>query len=103
MKTLAAQADARWEAKPRVMDAPGRDMGQPVPALDTSKTQPIAPERVAVNEARDDAARAPTATTQAAAAAPEEKKPEQDPWKKARGAGEGWQPEAWTPGSTRKR
>ncbi|KAF3352763.1 hypothetical protein VDGD_05728 [Verticillium dahliae] len=103
MKTLAAQADARWEAKPRVMDAPGRDMGQPVPALDTSKTQPIAPERVAVNEARDDAARAPTATTQAGAAAPEEKKPEQDPWKKARGAGEGWQPEAWTPGSTRKR
>ncbi|RYP26005.1 hypothetical protein DL767_008211 [Monosporascus sp. MG133] len=59
IKVLAAQADARWAAKPSYLDAPGtqsraraqqtqqegreqpgREMGQAVPALDTGKTQP---------------------------------------------------------------
>jgi NADH dehydrogenase [ubiquinone] 1 alpha subcomplex assembly factor 2 len=30
---LAAQADARWAAKPSYLDAPGRARGQPLPAL----------------------------------------------------------------------
>ncbi|XDG01424.1 hypothetical protein ABKA04_001039 [Annulohypoxylon sp. FPYF3050] len=95
MKVLAAQADARWEAKPSYLDAPGapgKEKGQPVPPFDTGKNQP-----------QEQAAR------QASARSEQGKKTEQekdDPWKKAArstGPGETWQPEAWNPTSTRKR
>ena len=33
MKVLAAQADARWAAKPSFLDRPGMEKGKPVPAL----------------------------------------------------------------------
>jgi len=34
LKVLAAKADARWAAKPSVLDVPGQAKGQPLPALD---------------------------------------------------------------------
>jgi NADH dehydrogenase [ubiquinone] 1 alpha subcomplex assembly factor 2 len=33
LKVLAAQADARWAAQPSFLDKPGRERGQPLPAL----------------------------------------------------------------------
>lgn len=33
LKILAAEADARWAAKPSFLDAPGREQGQPLPAI----------------------------------------------------------------------
>ncbi|ROT42829.1 hypothetical protein SODALDRAFT_342098 [Sodiomyces alkalinus F11] len=100
MKILAAQANARWEAKPRVMDAPGQEYGQPVPALDTMKTQPIAPEAHTVNKNKSD-----SATQEQLNSDPElrKKKYGYDPWDKAKGPGEGWQPQAWTPPASKRK
>lgn len=97
MKVLAAQADARWEAKPRVMDAPGQETGQPLPTLNTAQTQPIAPEQEATN----------AKTVEQPPVQPEEpstvtKKHGHDPWAKAKGPSEGWQPDAWVPPAGKK-
>lgn len=100
MKILAAQADARWEAKPRVMDAPGRAQGQPVPALNTAQTQPNAPEMTSANDAKTSGEQTSTAT----AGSDVKTKFGKDPWAKPRGGPSGdWQPEAWTPPSTKQR
>ncbi|KAI1768907.1 hypothetical protein GGR53DRAFT_315408 [Hypoxylon sp. FL1150] len=101
MKVLAAEADARWEAKPGYLDAPpgeapGRgERGQPVPALDTGRTQPQ--ERAARER--------PTANERRAAAETGAAKEKDDPWKRARPStpGETWQPEAWTPPAAKRR
>lgn len=69
MKQLAAAADARWEAKPRMMDAPGE---QRLPVLESAT---IRPDQSAVKEKPD-----PWAQHRA-----------------AQGASEKWQPESWTP------
>ncbi|OTA60836.1 hypothetical protein K449DRAFT_396119 [Hypoxylon sp. EC38] len=82
IKLLAAEADARWEAKPSLLDAPGREKGQPVPPLNTGRTKP---------------------QERAAKELPTQK---DDPWKRpARSSapGENWQPQAWTPTPARKR
>jgi NADH dehydrogenase [ubiquinone] 1 alpha subcomplex assembly factor 2 len=34
LKVLAAEADARWAAKPSFLDAPGQARGQPLPSLE---------------------------------------------------------------------
>ncbi len=75
MKQLAAEADARWDAKPRVMEA-GAD--EPKAALPSSQAQ--APRQEVKRDAEADV-------------------DPKDPWKKARasGPGETWQPAAWTP------
>ncbi|KAI6091018.1 hypothetical protein F4821DRAFT_210448 [Hypoxylon rubiginosum] len=99
IKVLAAEADARWEAKPGYLDAPpGRgEKSQPVPPLDTGRTQPqerVAGESPAVSERYAE-------ETQRASAVKEQ----DDPWKRAKPSapGETWQPEAWTPPAARKR
>ncbi|KAI1213312.1 uncharacterized protein F4807DRAFT_456654 [Annulohypoxylon truncatum] len=98
MKVLAAQADARWEAKPSYLDAPGKEKGQPVPPFDTGRNQP---QEQAARE--QSAAAAKNGRDSSSKAAQQQK---DDPWKRAArstGPGETWQPEAWTPTSTRKR
>ncbi|KAI0016295.1 hypothetical protein F4780DRAFT_783351 [Xylariomycetidae sp. FL0641] len=97
LKVLAAEADARWEAKPSLLDHPGQAKGQPVPPLNTEKTQPQ--EQRAVKEGQE---------KEEETAAQKERQtpttPKDDPWKRARGGpSEGWQPEAWTPTAARKR
>ncbi|KAF3770197.1 hypothetical protein M406DRAFT_354322 [Cryphonectria parasitica EP155] len=79
MKYLAAEADARWEAKPRVMDAPAGEQQQ------QQQQQPVA------------ALESRTAQT-----APDGRK--EDPWKKHRRAGpsEDWQPQGWTPPASKR-
>lgn len=97
MKILAAEADARWEAKPRVMEDPAAstvnrpELQQPAPALNTggvnrdvrSEQDPDAPEQKVKNDAQKAG----------------------DPWAKARAQGpsESWQPEAWNPGAPKKK
>ncbi|RYP86605.1 hypothetical protein DL769_000673 [Monosporascus sp. CRB-8-3] len=125
IKVLAAQADARWAAKPSYLDAPaagsprqqgqqqrreqpGREMGQAVPALDTGKSQPH--ERAAREwdyEAEDgvkshiespaDQLRAQETEKQGKKGDETQKKrAEEDPWKKA-DARRGGPSETWQP------
>ncbi|OTB04993.1 hypothetical protein M426DRAFT_320301 [Hypoxylon sp. CI-4A] len=90
IKVLAAEADARWEAKPSLLDMPGQEKGQPVPPLNTGRTQPQ--ERAARES--------PTRNERG-----EVTEQKDDPWKQARSTspGETWQPEAWSPPPARKR
>ncbi|PWI74659.1 hypothetical protein PCL_07973 [Purpureocillium lilacinum] len=126
-KVLAAQADARWEAKPRVMEAPedaaariaptpaaaaadavpeggaGEQQQQQQPQTAESEQQTVQSEQQSPAEQTQtgpDAAAKRKAAASAAAATPEN-----DPWAKARAQGpsEKWQPAAWTPTAAKKR
>jgi NADH dehydrogenase [ubiquinone] 1 alpha subcomplex assembly factor 2 len=93
LKVLAAQADARWEAKARLVGQPAADEGvkqidgkvwgaaQPVTGPgETGREQSITQEQPTAKQ-RDD-----------------------DPWKKAKGGpSEQWQPQAWSPRGAPKR
>ncbi|OHW93546.1 hypothetical protein CSPAE12_07786 [Colletotrichum incanum] len=106
MKVLAAQADARWEAKPRLTDAPGQQTGQPLPSLNTAQTQPVAPELETTNANAKAAETIPAQSDNPAEPAPPanetKKKYGKDPWARAQGPSEGWQPEAWVPPTGKK-
>lgn len=98
MKTLAAEADARWEAKPSLTGMPRQpDKEQPAPVLDTGRTQPsktVAEEGTNEEVFGNDGKRGSESKTEM----------KDDPWKKAAsGPSENWQPTAWSPTSTRKR
>ncbi|KAK1971887.1 hypothetical protein LY78DRAFT_651353 [Colletotrichum sublineola] len=103
MKVLAAQADAKWEAKPRLTDAPGQQTGQRLPSFNTAQTQPIAPELEATNmntKATAPVTPSPQSDKPAETASPANQtknKYGKDPWVKAQGPSESWQPEAWVP------
>ncbi|KAM0251335.1 hypothetical protein ACHAP5_001643 [Fusarium lateritium] len=91
MQQLAAEADARWEAKPKMMDAP---QAAPAPLLSSVEASPL----------QHDAGKGEQADTTAKKV--EEKVEKQDdPWAKAKakGPGETWQPAAWSPTATKKR
>ncbi|RYP18160.1 hypothetical protein DL765_004086 [Monosporascus sp. GIB2] len=125
IKVLAAQADARWAAKPSYLDAPpaasprqqrrqqereqpGQEMGQAVPALGTGKSQPH--ERAAREwdhraedgvkshiESPADMLRARQAEKQGERGDETQKKrAEDDPWKQA-DARRGGPSETWQP------
>lgn len=83
MKYLAAEADARWEAKPRVMEAPREQ------------------ERLPLAEEKTQADETSAASPQAAKT---EKADAKDPWARAtaQGPGEKWQPTAWNPAATKR-
>ncbi|KAI1881475.1 hypothetical protein JX265_000301 [Neoarthrinium moseri] len=111
-RLLAAEADARWEAKPRVMDIPAAEreqlqrqqqqQQQPAPALDTGDMR----GKIMAEEAQRDTPRAATGTPADTAPGAKEGKTTEvkdDPWKRASGPSETWQPEAWTPSSARRR
>jgi NADH dehydrogenase [ubiquinone] 1 alpha subcomplex assembly factor 2 len=85
IKVLAAQADARWEAKPKVMEAP------------ETTAQRLAPVNAApAQEAKGQPSAKPVE---------EEVENIEDPWAKAKtqGPGESWQPTAWDPTAPKKR
>lgn len=93
MKQLAADADARWDAKPRMMDAPGGSTGQRLPPLKTEnqqgRSQNLESETQQTTQARTE----------------ERKEGKEDPWAeaKARGPAEAWKPTSWNPTPTSKR
>ncbi|UPK90288.1 hypothetical protein LCI18_001223 [Fusarium solani-melongenae] len=93
MKKLAAEADARWEAKPRVMEAPE---AAPAPLLSSAQAGGSPPQQDVGRERQPPAG---------AKEVEEEVEKSDDPWAKAkaRGPGESWQPTAWNPTATRKR
>jgi len=104
MKYLAAEADARWAAKPSLLDdgkgggAPGQvGAGQPVPVLG-GRTAGAPGEEGAVprEETRRDGVASGSEQGTAAAAGDAEKK---DPWRQSRrgGPSEDWQPQPWSP------
>ncbi|KAF4965023.1 hypothetical protein FSARC_7117 [Fusarium sarcochroum] len=92
MQKLAAEADARWEAKPRVMEAP---QAAPSPLLSPAKATP--PQQDVGKESQVDKG--------VEEATEDSKKTDDDPWTKAkaRGPGETWQPTAWSPPAAKKR
>lgn len=111
MRLLAAEADARWAAKPSLLDhdgagAPGQvGAGQPVPALGSRATARGTGGEgeggdLRAGEARRDAV-ASGAEQQAAVERDAEKK---DPWAQSRrgGPSEDWQPQAWTPPAAKR-
>lgn len=92
IRLLAAQADARWEAKEKIAgDMPRREeapsLGPAVPSVEGGDT---GTEDISVKTG----ARGQGTTVGG-------KKDKEDPWAKARGGGEGWQPESWTPTAKR--
>ncbi|KAI0480150.1 hypothetical protein GGR56DRAFT_255558 [Xylariaceae sp. FL0804] len=127
-RALAAEADARWEAKPSLLDRPppppsttdtkekhnkveGRaeeanKHQQPAPPLDTGRTQPQ--EQAAAMRQDPAGPPPPVADGDGGGRGGGSKKPKapaqaEDPWKRASGPSERWQPEAWTPSAAKKR
>lgn len=101
MKYLAAEADARWEAKPKVM-MDGPEQTQAVPALESrvnSSSSRAPPEAGRDGETISDAIASGEDQQQVSGERRANKAEKEDPWKKHRpsGPGEEWQPQAWTP------
>jgi len=102
MKVLAAQADARWTAKPSLLesaDAPGQPMGQRVPALGAGVRQRTDSEEMAGTEPK------PSREETWRKMQEEEKQTKgrrDDPWaqKAPTGPSEQWQPKSWQPPAT---
>lgn len=110
IKKLAAQADARWEAKPSYIDAPGEVRGQPLPALETERPASFATRdpRADSDEIQPQGEGQPPRPSPIESQGPAQTDGKQvqgkdDPWKRNKGPSEGWQPKAWTPSSPTKR
>ncbi|KAF2643584.1 hypothetical protein P280DRAFT_478339 [Massarina eburnea CBS 473.64] len=93
MKVLAAQADARWAAKPSALDAP--DKGQPVHMLESRELdgKSEGQDRIEKEQPEEEKTRKRTRT-----------EPKDSPWKQqAKGnPGDAWQPAAWAPPPRRR-
>ncbi|KAK0101359.1 hypothetical protein ONS95_006533 [Cadophora gregata] len=105
LKILAAQADARWAAKPSFLDAPARS--QPEPALEVKDPGGAGDVASRLGEQTNgakregeslDNTRNPDGVRHRFNEEPEqEESKKEDPWKNARGGpSEEWQPQAWT-------
>ncbi|KAL6871090.1 hypothetical protein J3F83DRAFT_734213 [Trichoderma novae-zelandiae] len=95
IKLLAAQADARWEAKPRVMEDPAG----PGPA----RGLPLAAGDIKVKAAGADTQPAQLRGAESEKPRAKAKQVEEDPWARAtaQGPGEKWQPTAWDPSAAK--
>ncbi|KAF1957187.1 hypothetical protein CC80DRAFT_411775 [Byssothecium circinans] len=110
MKVLAAEADARWAAKPSALDAP--DKQQPVHMLESRdpdagiKQSSDKEVRASTSEEQDvieeqQTGDAPTVKTRKYMRT----EPKDSPWKQAAkgNPGDEWQPTSWSPGPARRR
>ena len=108
MKVLAAEADARWEGKPSLIDAPGEAMGQPQPALGASMQQSSVLKGTSGGELGTQPSGGGAKRGSGGGAisgrtpAKEQRQPGVkglDPWKQAarKGPSEEFQPKAWQP------
>jgi NADH dehydrogenase [ubiquinone] 1 alpha subcomplex assembly factor 2 len=99
IKMLAAEADARWEAKPSLLDMPIRDE---VKKVDQTTSQENKQEQWKDEIDKKEKGKESTQTEQTS---PPQSKAPDDPWKQMTrgGPSETWQPKAWTPTSTPKR
>ncbi|KAI1175789.1 hypothetical protein F4777DRAFT_296110 [Nemania sp. FL0916] len=118
IKVLAAEADARWEAKPSLLDMPPKPETKTKAVGDAQQQSPRGDEQEQVgsrdrqtSERIQETARGERGRERGKDDIPSKQPdpktnpPDPDPWKQAqRGApGETWQPEAWTPAPAKKR
>lgn len=99
LKQLAAAADARWAAKPSVLAKPRR--GNLELGVGDGEVEGTVGRRWEEGQRREGEERVEKGMSEGEKRERGErvKKEEQNPWARQRGsAGEGWQPEAWTPG-----
>jgi NADH dehydrogenase [ubiquinone] 1 alpha subcomplex assembly factor 2 len=119
MKVLAAEADARWAAKPGYLDGP--EMAQPAPPLRSPRredvTKPAGTLAEDVRETMNSGNRPDeepgNSKKETWGVSQEEEKdkmrkgeaPETDPWKQADAGipGQNWQPQGWNPSAPSKR
>ncbi len=110
MKFLVAEADAKWAAKPRLMDAPNQATEQPQPVLEVgpnvAQTTEEQPEPTDGSEGRDGATDTGSRreTWQKMRQEPKSRGP--DPWREVQrrgGPSEEWQPKGWDPTSASKK
>ncbi|KAI1075372.1 hypothetical protein F5B20DRAFT_386330 [Whalleya microplaca] len=116
-RLLAAEADARWAAKPSLLDMPTPEATPtPIPEARGRGRRGVGKgdESRAV-EAEQETERSKQQQQQQQQQSlkprprggeekPESKRePDNDPWKRASGPSETWQPQAWTPTPARKR
>ncbi|KAI0201437.1 hypothetical protein F4808DRAFT_425187 [Astrocystis sublimbata] len=100
IKVLAAEADARWEAKDSLLDMPKEtSAGTHTKGVGEKTTKGTAEMEgrgeIGVRESKE-----------VGGGKTETQKPDPDPWKRAAtpsAPGETWQPEAWTPAPAKKR
>ena len=103
LKYLAKLADERWAAKPSFLDSPG-ETSQPGPGTlprdqggYAGQTEPGEKEGIGglVGDAGGNSRGREENSTP--------RKEKENPWKSRRGnTGKGWQPQAWTPGSSKR-
>ena len=112
LKHLAAAADARWANKPSVMDRPRRanqelGIGDGEGEVGRVGSRGEAGRQLGPGETGDQvkdqgAEIGDPATEGKVSERQSDDKKQDDPWRRKKGiAGEGYQPEAWTPGSVR--
>lgn len=108
MKILAAQADARWAAKPSALDAP--DKQQPYQMLQSQDPNTGIRQMNVSQESRDkpEPAVEEEALPNDAPALKTRKRmktePKDSPWKQAKAnPSDDWQPAPWTPGPAKRR
>ncbi|KAJ4155025.1 hypothetical protein LMH87_000291 [Akanthomyces muscarius] len=100
MRQLAAEADARWAAKPRVMEdpLPGQALPEARQTTTTTAAQAAAPNQESTATLRAESKRRRRDAPRDDEAGVEEELDPKDPWKQARrGPSEDWQPQAWSP------
>lgn len=108
IRYLAAEADARWEAKPRLTDAPVQATARtPVAALGgrAARGAPPAQESQPEERSRQEEAAAPGLKQEQTQKPVWNDSSKKDPWKQHRrgGPSEEWQPKSWTPPAAPKR
>ncbi|TFB04788.1 NADH-ubiquinone oxidoreductase assembly factor N7BML [Trichoderma ghanense] len=115
IKMLAAQADARWEAKPRVMEDPRggtapeqlvlEPKGRGLPAAEGDGGVKAAVTGEASRTSGGQPAQVKNMESEKPKAKTKAKQDVKDPWAKAKahGPGEQWQPAAWNPSAAKKR
>ena len=86
---LAAQADERWAAKPRVMDAPAGDARVLESGVEQLEAQ---------NASLAEEVKAERRTRRGAGGGDGEEKDPWKSWERAKDSTPGWQPQAWKPG-----
>ena len=99
LKQLAAAADERWASKPSVLDAPRR-RNQEIGVGDGEGVIGVVGRRgESANGEGDTGKQVLRKGVKGWGEGEKGRRREENPWKpaKPRGAGEGWQPEAWQP------
>lgn len=103
LKQLAAAADARWAAKPSVLDKPRR--GNLELGVGDGEVEGTVGRRWEEGQRTGEGERVEKESSEGENRERSEqvKKEKENPWARQRGsAGEGWQPEAWRPGPVKR-